>query len=73
MENKISRAQEIENIIDRLQTAKDYAEKAVDNAAIAVAEAKEAETYAIEARDQIDTAIEELHEEINNVENSTEK
>ena len=69
----MSKAQEIENIIDRLQTAKDYAEKAVDNAGIALNEAREAEIYAIEAKDHIDTAIEELHEEINNVENSTEK
>ena len=64
----MSRAQEIENIIDRLQTAKDYAEKAVDNAAIAVAEAREAEIYAIEARDHIDNVkilVNSVEQEIN--------
>jgi len=54
-----------EDILNTLQQAKDYADRAVDSANEAEIQASEAHTQAIEARDAIELAMEWL-EEIDN-------
>ena len=51
-----------EDILNTLQQAKDYADRAVDSANEAEIQASEAHTQAIEARDLIERAMEWLDE-----------
>jgi len=53
---------DLTNIINRLNEAKESAERAVDNANEAEIQASEAHTQAIEARDAIELAMEWLEE-----------
>jgi hypothetical protein len=51
-----------DNVLSTLQQAKEYADRAVDNANEAEIQASEAHTQAIESRDLIERAMEWLEE-----------